>query len=243
MRARQLLMTITVSLLAGYCAHFLILGGSLPRVAADCPGEPGKPCGNGDVNGDGSVDISDPIYLLTYLFAAGPDIVPATGGGVGLPATGQTVCYWGSSPWGEIECGSEEYPGQDGFYQKGCPMEGRFVDNGDGTVTDTCTGLTWQQATAPGKYTWAEALQYCEDLELGEATDWRLPNVRELQSIVDYGDHVAATDPVFSTQSTKYWSSSSHVGGPLFAWLVDFYDGRVLGFDKTTDIYVRAVRG
>jgi hypothetical protein len=120
-------------------------------------------------------------------------------------------------------------------------MEGRFVDNGDGTVTDT--GLTWQQETAPDMYTWAEALQYCEGLELGGETDWRLPNVRELESIVDFGRYNPAIDPVFSAESSWYWSSSSSVGGPSRAWHVSFTDGRVSHGGKDGACYVRAVRG
>ena len=129
------------------------------------------PSGNGDVNGSGSIDISDAIYLLTYLFGEGPEPVEIDGGNGScpLPATGQTTCY--NEAGGEIDCTSVEYPGQDGFYQKGYPTEGRFVDNGDGTVTDNCTGLTWQQTTADipddndDRVTWAEALRYCEALE------------------------------------------------------------------------------
>ena len=66
--------------------------------------------------------------------------------GSSLPATGQTTCY--DTEGNVINCGSAEWPGQDGFYQAGCPSAGRFVDNGDGTVTDSCTGLVWQKDTA-----------------------------------------------------------------------------------------------
>ena len=55
-----------------------------------------------------------------------------------------------------------------------------YIDNGDGTVTDNGTGLMWQQATAPGTYTWEQALVYCENLDLANHTDWRLPTVKEL---------------------------------------------------------------
>ena len=75
--------------------------------------------------------------------------------------------------------------------------QNHLVDNGDGTVTDTATGLMWQQATAPGRYTWEEALVYCENLELAEYTDWRLPNRNELQSLVDYDHTEPAIDASF----------------------------------------------
>ena len=53
-----------------------------------------------------------------------------------------------------------------------------YIDNGDGTVTDTGTGLMWQKATAPGTYTWEAALVYCENLNLANHTDWRFPRQR-----------------------------------------------------------------
>lgn len=213
---------------------------------------------NGDVNGSGRIDISDAIYLLTYLFSSGPEPVaiecnsccPQTGS---LPATGQTKCYSGVEPYEEIDCASADFPGQDGFYQTGCPMEGRFVDNGDGTVTDNCTGLTWQQATADTNgdvgisdddmITWPKALQYCENLEFVGYDDWRLPNVRELQSIVDCGRWGPAIDPVFSAESSWYWSSSTDAYGPVVAWGVHFRFGTVSIDNKSHDDYVRAVRG
>jgi hypothetical protein len=95
-------------------------------------------------------------------------------------------------------------------------MEGRFIDNEDGTVTDTCTGLMWQKETAhinangtiDDDVHWCEALQYCENLELAGYTDWHLPNVKELQS-VDYGRVNSAVDPVFGALTSFYWSSTS----------------------------------
>jgi len=226
------------------------------------------PSGNGDVNGSGAIDIADAIYLLTYLFAQGPEpeaiecaacdsCCPPPAGGA-LPATGQTACY--DVAGNVIACDSAEYPGQDGFYQKGCPQEGRFVDNGDGTVTDNCTGLVWQKDTADVNgdgqiiyewdggdlITWQAALKYCESLEFAGHDDWRLPNVRELQSIVDYGRWNPSIDPVFGAESGWYWSSSTGVGNPGYAWYVNFGGGNV-GLDSA-DVhgsrnFVRAVRG
>jgi hypothetical protein len=133
-------------------------------------------------------------------------------------------------------------------------MEDRFVDNGDGTVTDTCTGLMWQKDTADtngdqeislaDKVPWEEALQYCETLELAGHNDWRLPNLRALQSIVDHGRSRPAIDPVFSVVIGQYyWSSSSYVPLPVFAWSVDYtacYTSNT--FIKDGNMCVRAVR-
>jgi len=70
-----------------------------------------------------------------------------------------------------------------------------FVDNGDGTVTDAATELMWQQADSGAGMNWEDALAYAEDLTLAGYDDWRLPSVKELQSIVDYTHSPNATDP------------------------------------------------
>ena len=134
----------------------------------------------------------------------------------------------------------------------GCPSEGRFVDNGDGTVTDHCTGLMWQKDTADvnlsGDVTdedlvsWCDALRYCNIVEFAGHDDWRLPNVRELESIVDYGRLGPAIDPVFSAFSRQYWSSTSLAGDPGFVWFVGFSGGSVQDTGKGNRSFVRAVR-
>ena len=100
-----------------------------------------------------------------------------------------------------------------------------LTDNGNGTISDNATGLMWQQDDSGTGYNWSEALTYCETLSTGGYDDWRLPNVKELQSVVDYGrspdtTHSAAIDPLFNaTQITNeagnadyaaYWSSTTH---------------------------------
>lgn len=205
----------------------------------------------GDSNGDGFLNIADPVHTLRYLFNEAPEPVCEAVPGGRLLATGQTLCY--DDRRNEVPCDSAAFPGQDGFYQVGCPMEARFVDNGDGTVTDNCTGLMWQKDTADvngdgmtaGTFddvTWQEALKYCENLEFAGHTDWRLPNVRELQSIVAYWRSVPAIDPAFWVSTHWHWSSSSLAGNPSAAWYVDFYVGNV-GIDaKGNADFVRAVR-
>jgi len=126
-----------------------------------------------------------------------------------------------------------------------CGSFGNFVDNGDGTVTDTDTGLMWQQATAPGAYnTWQEALDYCKSLSLADYTDWRLPSVNELLSIVDYSRYYPAinTDYFPNTESSFYWSSTTFPFDPNYAWYVYFDYGYLYNFDKSYFSYVRAVR-
>ncbi len=96
------------------------------------------------------------------------------------------------------------------FLACGTAAQAGYIDNGDGTVTDTGTGLMWQQSRAPSTYTWELALNYCENLILnndgqwtvgtGNASgakhsDWRLPTAKELESIVD----TTRYDPTINT--------------------------------------------
>jgi len=74
------------------------------------------------------------------------------------------------------------------LYVRGNPLYGKndFHDNGNGTVTDNATGLMWMKADSGKAMNWRQALKWAEDLEYGGYSDWRLPNAKELQSIVDY---------------------------------------------------------
>jgi hypothetical protein len=100
-----------------------------------------------------------------------------------------------------------------------------FVDNGDGTITDNATGLMWMKNDNGEGISWENALSYAEGLEYAGYTDWRLPNAKELQSIVDYTrssvtTNSAAIDPLFTcSQITNeageadypfYWTSTTH---------------------------------
>ena len=104
-----------------------------------------------------------------------------------------------------------------------------FIDNGDGTVSDYATGLMWQKADDGKSRDWETSLKYSEDLELADHTDWRLPNTKELQSIVDYSrspqtTNSPAIDPIFSTTKIKdpegnsgqypfFWTGTTHLDG------------------------------
>jgi hypothetical protein len=100
-----------------------------------------------------------------------------------------------------------------------------YTDNGDGTITDAATGLMWMKADSDSGMTWEQALNYAESLVLAEHDDWRLPNAKELQSIVDYSRSpsttgTAAIDSIFESSSIVdegggmdfpfYWSSTTH---------------------------------
>jgi uncharacterized protein DUF1566 len=129
-----------------------------------------------------------------------------------------------------------------------------FHDNGDGTITDRATGLTWSKLDSghlkagenkDGKLNWEQALGWAENLEYAGHSDWRLPNAKELQSIVDYTrspdtTRSAAIDPILSVTPIRdalgkvnypfYWSSTTHkrMGGGETAVYVAF--GRSQGW-------------
>jgi hypothetical protein len=102
-----------------------------------------------------------------------------------------------------------------------------LVDNGNGTVTDTDTGLMWQKATAPGTYTWEQALQYCESLNLAGYTDWRLPSKNELYTIVDNSRAYPSINLTYfpDTQSNQYITSTTATDYNYDFWGVDFSRG------------------
>lgn len=166
----------------------------------------------------------------------------------GLPGTGQTAIY---------------AAGDDGDVRAGGALS--YTDNGDGTVTDNRTGLTWEKKTEANlttNYTWAGALEYAAALNTMNAgagfagrNDWRLPNIRELLSIVDYGRFNPPINPIFGPTAggsnfAAYWSSTSWAAfEPQYnAWAVEFADGYgnyigVLAMGKASALRVRAVRG
>ena len=123
-------------------------------------------------------------------------------------------------------------------------IAGDFTDNGDGTVTDGNTGLMWQQAEA-GSMDWEAAITYCESFSLPGYTDWRLPNVKELRSIVDDRLYNPAIDKIYfpGALASYYWSSTTYADGSSDAWGVVFGSGSVHYYSKTIGNYVRCVRG
>ena len=124
---------------------------------------------------------------------------------------------------------------------KGSEPPGRLIDNGDGTVTDVVTKLTWQQATGSSTYTTTTAAAYCAALNLGQfATGWRLPAVKELISIVDYESPTSPTiDTVAFPGTQVYWYFTSTAAAAGGNYLFSFNTG-VMG-NGTNGYYVRCV--
>ena len=124
-------------------------------------------------------------------------------------------------------------------------IAGDFTDNGDGTVTDGNTGLMWQQGEA-GSMNWEDAIAYCESFSLAGYNDWRLPNIKELRSIIDDSLYDPAIDTNYfpDVDVPYYWSSTTLANATSSAWGVGFgYGGCVITNNKSRDYYVRCVRG
>jgi hypothetical protein len=201
---------------------------------------------NGDVNGDGTIDVSDPIYLLLHLYAGGGD--PAIfRQSRGLPVT--THCCGAG---GEPPCEGEPLQVcyfQGGSDQVGLPRVFEVVkpdpyDRSTWYTIDHTTNLVWQFAEPTVKLDWGGAIAHCEALELGGFGDWRLPTVKELQTLINYGKAAPAIDleyfgadsyPLEGRDDWQFWSST--------AWYtVNMNSGLIAQISADQTYWVRAVR-
>jgi hypothetical protein len=219
----------------------------------------------------------DAATIQTRIAGDANDIVACLNGACPVnqmfPATGQTTAYGA---------------GSDGDVRAGAPLS--YTDNGDGTITDNNTGLMWEKKDDSGgihdkdnTYTWCANLVpdgFCDNgidmdgtivstflaaLNSGGGfaghTDWRIPNERELQSILNYEATGPTVDPVFHqsatctgcvdvtaatcscTQSNIYWSSTAYAFTTNDAWIVEFAFGSTYTAAKPASLPARAVRG
>jgi len=133
------------------------------------------------------------------------------------------------------------------------------------TFIDSTTGLEWQdnyEDTATGNIktsSWSEAIDYCEGLDLANNSDWRLPNINELESIVERSEFNPSIKLGFNVTASDYYFSSTnfingqHGGGATNGgedandhksiWVIDFTNGKVVGDHKSNTHKVRCVRG
>ena len=163
-----------------------------------------------------------------------------------LWATGARMCY--NARGEEIRC---EGRGEDGEIRAGIPWpEPRFEPAG-GIVRDRLTGLVWTRTTdlAPGLTTWDEALELVKELSrkgFCGRTDWRLPTINELESLVDASTHSPALPAGHPFQEVRefYWSSTTSFYDPLWAWALYLKKGAVgIGLKRGRHFYVWAVGG
>ncbi|MEI6209495.1 MAG: DUF1566 domain-containing protein [Desulfuromonadales bacterium] len=180
------------------------------------------------------------LFMLSSAFAAS----------ITLPQTGQKSCS--DADGKAIACAGS---GQDGAWLKGAAWPApRFTDNSNGTVTDNLTGLIWlKNADCFNTQVWTAALTCANTLASGacgltdgsKSGDWRLPNRKELQSLVDRSKNspaLPAGHPFTSVQSNNYWSSSSYSNRATNAWYVYLNDGYVSSNYKVIINYVWPVR-
>ena len=168
-----------------------------------------------------------------------------------------------SAAVGTISCTGT---GQDGALRKGAPLD--YQDNGDGTVTDTNTGLVWEKLSMDASvhnvantYTFDNAIAghvaTLNSMNFAGHNDWRTPNVKELESIVNYQNVSPSVSSAFNnncspgcgvttcscTATLKYWTSTTVASAPPSGWFVNF-DFGYTGFEnKSMGFSVRAVRG
>lgn len=217
------------------------------------------------------------IVVGAALLFGGVALGPAPAGAIlrcplgSFPSSGQTAAYQADK--NDTITGPVDVP-DDGTVEAGKTL--RYQDNGNGTITDLNTKLMWEKKSDDGSihdkdntYRWSgdgsqETIwDWLDDINMeglfGFAghNDWRIPNVKELQSIVNNENFNPAVSSAFNnnctagctvltcscTASSIYWSSSTLANDPTDAWLV-FFDGGAVAFDdKTFPLPVRAVRG
>lgn len=248
-------------------------GGGLPDCGDDSINVAGEQCDGIDLGGEDCTTLGFSSGTLACDVSCGFDTSGCDAGGSAFPASGQTTSYG---------------PGSDGNVQAGAALS--YTDNGDGTITDNNSGLMWEKKDDSGgihdkdnAYTWCGAscggayemdgtiktvfLDTLNDVAGGGTSclagycDWRVPNAKELQSIIDYDEFSPSVDPAFHQAGTCtgcadvtlascscsglqwYWSSTFSTGFPGRAWQVDFGSGILAPDTATSPRTVRAVRG
>ncbi len=165
--------------------------------------------------------------------------------------TGQGTCYDDSGEQISCPAEGETFYGQDAQYTG---AESAFQDNGDGTVTDLNTGLMWQVTPSSQSFSYEEAVEYAENLELAGYDDWRLPSTKELFSISDFSEGWPYLDTdVFDIAGnsvskdeqywTEYYVGLTH-GGQVSAFGINHGTGHIKSYPvQGRGNYVRVVRG
>jgi hypothetical protein len=227
-------------------------------------------CGNGTIEAPEQCDTAafGGATCVSLGFAAGGTLSCTVGCAYNtstclaqaFPETGQTTCYDAGGL--VIACAGS---GQDGETLGGSPLS--YTDNGDGTITDNNTKLMWEKLSDDGSihdkddnYDWTTAvttkIAALSSGSFAGHTDWRLPNVRELQSIINYQNSFPSVSTAFNTgcvasctvtscscTQSFFWSATTYQNIPNWGWIVYFGDGYILADIKTNGYHVRAVRG
>jgi hypothetical protein len=211
----------------------------------------------GDTDYDCDVDGSDAATFKSHFGRSGFKNPCPPNGPAPVAKTGQTTTY---------------ATGDDGDLEKGVPWPNpRFTDNGDGTITDNLTGLTWLKdancmathypsfdndgTVGDGAVTWQHAFAFISEINIGifpncgdGNNDWRLPNYKELISLIDAGNSFPALPtghPFANVAQEYYWSSTTLDALPgSLAWIVYIDGGGYVDAHYITSwFYVWPVRG
>lgn len=161
--------------------------------------------------------------------------VANAGGGVGNHLKKETISAGGTKNY-HVRAVRDILPPKE--------FQSRFIQNADGTITDNLSGLMWKQQPLQDSLNWESALQIAEETNSAGANDWRLPNIKELQSINDEEYSNPSINPVFNGQITagKYWSSTSLPNQTTKAWYLDTRFGITTYALKTDKLKVVLVR-
>ena len=177
----------------------------------------------------------------------------------GFPAT-EPLLYWATTDintnankrWGVgFGLGSSESADETSSHKARCvrstgsnSLVQLFKDTGYGSVTDLANGLIWQQQDDNVQRNHSDAMTYCQNLVLTGSNNWRLPEVKELVSIVDFRAYIPVIDEQLfpATNSAFYWTATSGADNPASAWAINFSFGLVSSPNTTNSNYVRCVR-
>jgi len=211
-------------------------------------------------NSDLSTCEGDLVTTSADLVSCDSDLNECLIAGGRIPKTGQTSCS--DTAGVTIPCAGSGYDGQ---FQAGDSPN--FVDNGNGTITDYVTGLMWEKlgdngglhdkdntyAGLPAAFAKATA---ANTAVFAGHTDWRVPNLRELESIPNYENYNPAVPPIFHsacttgcspvtcscTKNNIYYTSTTYIGYDPACWKINMTDGDIYAGDKVDTHYVRLVR-
>ncbi len=178
-----------------------------------------------------TISVSDGITTDSHTFSV--SVYPWV-----ITKTGHDKCYDNSGA--ETDCAGT---GQDGEYQMGA--EPSFTRSSDGIVTDNVNRLMWQDDAAPALKTYAAAVADCAALTLGGYSDWRLPGIDEMTSIIDFSKFNSAVFSVFSniSLSQDYWTSTTDQNTGTDMWIMEL-GGPTLFTDAPANTnYAVCVRG
>ena len=187
------------------------------------------------------------IHLILVLATSLLPFAAARAAPADLPQTGQTTCT--DATGAAIACANT---GQDGDRKAGVAWPNpRFTVDGTGNcITDDLTGLMWIRNPDATTRTWQQALDFANSLELCGSPDWRMPNINELESLVNIE---AANQAIFlngqgfgGVQAGSYWSSSIYAGfgagATPFVWVVTMASGGLGPIPRSGSGFVLPVR-